>query len=178
MAANTTSLTIRNDSDVIMTIVREPECFEYQLPPNEEAIVELDSVQKGIALYHHIEDGRITVRIIDERSNGYSVYHNGLEVFERLMNSYPTVVNIDLNGIDTQADFHLKMKRELHFPEWYGANWDAFWDTITALVEMPKCVVLKNWQTFAWACPHDLQILHQIMADYQQELPGKSITLG
>ncbi|MDO7874220.1 barstar family protein [Hymenobacter sp. ASUV-10] len=87
-------------------------------------------------------------------------------------------MTIDLATIDTKAAFHLKMKRELHFPDWYGPSWDAFWDAIIAVVEMPDCVVLTNWEAFAQACPHDMQILRQIIADYQQELPGKSITLG
>jgi ribonuclease inhibitor len=86
-------------------------------------------------------------------------------------------VTIDLTDIDTQAAFHLKMKRELDFPDWYGANWDAFWDTITALIEMPDRVVLTNWETFAQTCPHDLQILREIMADYHRELPGKQLVL-
>ena len=85
MSSNTTSFTIRNDSNAIMTIVHEPECFEYELPPNEEVIVEVDAVQKSVALYYHLEDCRITVSIVDERSLGYRVYHNGIDVFERLM---------------------------------------------------------------------------------------------
>lgn len=87
-------------------------------------------------------------------------------------------MTIDLTNIDTKDAFHLKMKRELGFPDWYGPSWDAFWDAIIAVVEMPGCVVLQNWEAFAQACPHDMQILRRIMTDYPQELPGKSITLG
>lgn len=86
-------------------------------------------------------------------------------------------MTIDLTAIDTKASFHLLMKRELHFPDWYGVSWDAFWDAIIAVVDMPDSVVLTNWQAFAQTCPHDMQILRKIIADYQQELPGKSITL-
>ena len=35
-------------------------------------------------------------------------------------------MTIDLTGIDTKAAFHMLMKRELGFPDWYGVNWDAF----------------------------------------------------
>ena len=31
-------------------------------------------------------------------------------------------MTIDLTNIDTKAGFHLLLKRELHFPDWYGAN--------------------------------------------------------
>lgn len=87
-------------------------------------------------------------------------------------------MTIDLTGIDTKAAFHMLMKRELGFPEWYGVSWDAFWDAIIAVVEMPDTVVLQHWQTFAQACPKDMQILHQIIADYHQTLPGKQLLLG
>ena len=89
-------------------------------------------------------------------------------------------MTIDLTGIDTKAAFHLKMKRELGFPDWYGVgwvSWDAFWDAILALVVMPDTVVLQNWETFAQTCPKDMQILRQIIADYHQQVPGKQILL-
>lgn len=53
-------------------------------------------------------------------------------------------MTIDLTGIDTKAVFHMLMKRELGFPEWYGVSWDAFWDAIIAVVEMPDCAVLRD----------------------------------
>jgi len=86
-------------------------------------------------------------------------------------------MTIDLTNVDTKAGFHMLMKRELGFPDWYGVSWDAFWDAIIAVVEMPDRVVLRNWETFAQACPKDMLILRQIMTDYQYEKPGKQILL-
>ena len=81
-------------------------------------------------------------------------------------------MTIDLTHVDTKAAFHLLMKRELHFPDWYGENWNAFWDAIIAVVDMPDCVILEHWRPFAQAFPKDMQILHEIIADYNQEIPG------
>jgi ribonuclease inhibitor len=86
-------------------------------------------------------------------------------------------MTIDLTNVDSKAAFHMTMKRELGFPDWYGVSWDAFWDAIIAVVEMPERVVLRNWETFAQACPKDMLILRQIMTDYQYEKPGKQILL-
>lgn len=61
------------------------------------------------------------------------------------------------------------------FLDWYGENRDAFWDAITALVEIPNCLVLQNWEHFAKICPKDMHILREIMADYHQQVPGKEI---
>ena len=87
-------------------------------------------------------------------------------------------MTIDLTHVTTKAAFHMLMKRELHFPDWYGVSWDAFWDAIIAVVEMPDVVVLENWQAFAAACPKDMHILRDIIANYPLEKPGKQLRLG
>lgn len=86
---------------------------------------------------------------------------------------------IDLAGCKTKAAVHELFKQKLEFPEFYGANWDAFLDAITGFVEMPDEVVLINWQDFAQACPMDMQILREIIYnDYLERLPGKRIALA
>jgi RNAse (barnase) inhibitor barstar len=87
-------------------------------------------------------------------------------------------VTIDLTGINSKAAIHQALKQHLGFPDWYGPSWDALWDAIIAVVEMPDEVVLRNWQEFAEACPKDMQILRQIIADYHGELPNKRLVLG
>ena len=87
-------------------------------------------------------------------------------------------MTIDLTGIDTKAAFHGLMKRELGFPDWYGVSWDAFWDAIIAVVELLDCVVLQHWQAFAQACPEDMLILRDIIANSPREKPGKQILLA
>jgi len=87
-------------------------------------------------------------------------------------------MTIDLTGIDTKVAFHLTMKNQLGFPDWYGPSWDAFWDAIIAVVEMPDEVVLINWQEFAHACPKDMLILRKIILDYRTEKPTKRLRLA
>ena len=87
-------------------------------------------------------------------------------------------VTIDLAGINSKVAIHQAFKQHLGFPDWYGPSWDALWDAIIAVVEMPDEVVLRNWQEFAEACPKDMQILRQVMHDYQAECPARRITLA
>ena len=86
-------------------------------------------------------------------------------------------VTIDLTGIESKVAIHEAFKQHLGFPNWYGPSWDAFWDAIIAVVEMPDEVTLLNWQGFAQACPKDMQILQQIIADYQIQMPTKRLAL-
>ena len=87
-------------------------------------------------------------------------------------------MTIDLTGINTKAAFHQTMKSQLGFPDWYGGSWDAFWDAIVAVVEMPDTVVLRHWESFAQACPKDMLILRDIIANYPHEKPGKQLLLA
>lgn len=87
-------------------------------------------------------------------------------------------MTLDLTGITSKAAIHQLFKEQLGFADWYGANWDAFWDSIVAIVEMPPVLTLTNWEEFAESCPRDMQILRQVIEDYAEEMAPKRIVLG
>ncbi|AII51079.1 barstar family protein [Hymenobacter sp. APR13] len=87
-------------------------------------------------------------------------------------------MTLDLTGITSKAAIHQLFKEELGFEEWYGPSWDAFWDSIVAIVEMPPVLTLTNWEEFARCCPRDMQILRQVIEDYAVEMHPKQIVLG
>jgi RNAse (barnase) inhibitor barstar len=87
-------------------------------------------------------------------------------------------MTIDLTGITSKAAIHQLFKEKLGFEEWYGPSWDAFWDSVVAIVEMPELLTLTNWEEFAQHCPRDMQILRQVMHDYAETMAPKCIVLG
>jgi RNAse (barnase) inhibitor barstar len=87
-------------------------------------------------------------------------------------------MTIDLQGAETKQAVHERFRISLNFPEWYGPNWDAFWDCIIAVVPMPAEVRLVNWQSFAEACPRDMAILRQVVQDYAEAMPSKQLVLA
>ena len=42
---------------------------------------------------------------------------------------------LDFSGVKTWIDIHAIIEKEFDFPDYYGANWDAFWDCITDLID-------------------------------------------
>ena len=58
------------------------------------------------------------------------------------------LVIIDVTNVNTSNELQSIIKNKLDFPEFYGMNWDAFWDAITGLVELPKRLVIKGWQKY------------------------------
>ncbi|MCA8829055.1 barstar family protein [Hymenobacter pini] len=87
-------------------------------------------------------------------------------------------MTLDLTGITSKAAIHQLFKEKFGFEDWYGANWDAFWDSIVAIVEMPPVLTLINWQEFAEHCPRDMQILREVIDDYAVEVAPKRIVLA
>ena len=42
---------------------------------------------------------------------------------------------LDFSGVKTWIDIHAIIEKEFDFPNYYGANWDAFWDCITDFID-------------------------------------------
>lgn len=66
---------------------------------------------------------------------------------------------IDLSTVKSIKEFHIYIAEVLDFPSFYGQNWDAFWDSITGFVELPKVIVFKNSDKFKEIFPKDFKIL-------------------
>jgi hypothetical protein len=81
MKANTT-FSIKNNSGNNMTIVHEPEGFEYELSPTQEIVIATNGGKDSIVIETLIDVGKIVLYIADNKSP-YSVYCNGVNVFEK-----------------------------------------------------------------------------------------------
>ncbi|WP_198345783.1 barstar family protein [Nocardiopsis gilva] len=76
---------------------------------------------------------------------------------------------IDLGGVADARDLHLLLKQALDFPWFYGKNWDAFWDAITGLVELPAAIRFTGWRHLEAVSPRDARMLRQCLDDYLAE---------
>ena len=52
------------------------------------------------------------------------------------------VVTLDLRGCQSLEEIHQRIKKAFDFPDFYGENWDAFWDLLRNECDMDKVVVL------------------------------------
>jgi RNAse (barnase) inhibitor barstar len=62
---------------------------------------------------------------------------------------------------------------QLDFPEWYGRNWDAFWDLISdpEIVRMPDKLILLGFQGFSKKLPREAQLFRQCFSDLKERQP-------
>ena len=91
----------------------------------------------------------------------------------------PELKIINLGKIVNIKHLHDTFAERLYFPEFYGNNWDAFWDSISGIVEMPKNLTLINWKKFEKTFKKDAKILKEIIEDYNKQNSEKKIkTVG
>jgi hypothetical protein len=77
-----TSFKIFNSTDLNMEIIHEPECFDFELPPNEEVIIETECCEESIILDTSIENGKVTISIHWANSL-YRVRYKDEDVFDK-----------------------------------------------------------------------------------------------
>jgi RNAse (barnase) inhibitor barstar len=84
------------------------------------------------------------------------------------------LVVLDISTIASVRDLHALLAGTLGFPDWYGPNWDAFWDVIIGLVPMPLTLRLIGWDDFARRFPRDAWIMKKCLADLAAEYPANA----
>ena len=80
-------------------------------------------------------------------------------------------MNINLKNVQTIEGLHTTLKNELNFPEFYGMNWAAFWDTITSLVELPSEIIFEEWMNIENTLPEDGKRLKQLFQKFNEQFP-------
>lgn len=78
---------------------------------------------------------------------------------------------IDVGSLKTAKQLQIVLKESLDFPDFYGKNWDAFWDAITGLVMLPETVVFKNWKNLEYSLPEEASYLEKTLNRYNEENP-------
>jgi ribonuclease inhibitor len=85
-------------------------------------------------------------------------------------------LTIELTGVRNSRELHKRLMTALRFPDFYGQNWDAFWDAITGLVEMPLHLRLKGWPELERLLPREAEILRQSLTQAQAMYPSSAAT--
>lgn len=80
-------------------------------------------------------------------------------------------VTLDVSTIQDSMELHSLLKKELELPDFYGMNWDAFWDAITGLVELPETLIFEGWNHIEQKLPKDAQMLINIFKDFNEQYP-------
>lgn len=86
----------------------------------------------------------------------------------------------DLAGCVDKAEFLARVAEALEFPDWFGRNWDAFFDCLADLSWLPAdghVLVLLNSAEMREHAPETLETAILIMRDAASVWSGRSVTL-
>jgi RNAse (barnase) inhibitor barstar len=85
-------------------------------------------------------------------------------------------LTIELNQVKTKEELHSLLSSKLGFPDWYGNNWDAFWDMITDtdIVIMPNRLVVIGFKELSERLPKDAKIFRECFLELKQNYPSIS----
>ncbi|MGC5327676.1 barstar family protein [Brevibacillus sp. SYSU BS000544] len=81
-------------------------------------------------------------------------------------------VIIDVSKVFAISDLQLMLKNGLDFPDFYGMNWNAFWDAITGLVKMPRKLTFTQWGVLENRFSEEAKILETLLNKYSQSHPN------
>lgn len=87
---------------------------------------------------------------------------------ERAADDARVDVRVDLAGCSDKATLLARLAAALHFPDWFGHNWDALSDCLTDLSWLPARryrIVLEQPEALGTAAPGTLATLMEILGE-------------
>jgi RNAse (barnase) inhibitor barstar len=89
---------------------------------------------------------------------------------------------LDFSRCNYYTEFHDVIRRELELPEWYGCNYDAFWDSLTGIMYVPANIsvvykpITQKERQFLPMVEKIVEILREAEEEYH-EIVVKSVEI-
>ena len=77
------------------------------------------------------------------------------------------VVTLDLTGCKYWWEVHQRIKQAFDFPDFYGRNWDAFWDLLRTECDANKIIVLGE-NTLPQELGPSAQMINEILQEFKE----------
>lgn len=74
------------------------------------------------------------------------------------------VITLDLTGCKYLGELHERIWAAFDFPEWYGENWDAFWDLLWSECDADEVVIVGE-KTLSEEFNSQLKDMHEMLDD-------------
>jgi RNAse (barnase) inhibitor barstar len=88
------------------------------------------------------------------------------------------IINVSL--VRTTEDLHELLSDRLGFPDYYGRNWDAFWDCIRDPMQsvMPPVLLIYGFDDLLAKLPRDARIFRRCLEDLHLEREDVRVQWG
>lgn len=78
------------------------------------------------------------------------------------------VITLDLTGCKYLGELHERIRTAFDFPEWYGENWDAFWDLLWSECDADEVVIIGE-KTLPEEFNSQLKDMHEMLGELVKE---------
>ena len=77
------------------------------------------------------------------------------------------VVTLDLTGCKYWWEIHQRIKQAFDFPDFYGQNWDAFWDLLRTECDANK-IIVQGENTLPQELGPSAQMINEILQEFKE----------
>lgn len=78
------------------------------------------------------------------------------------------IVTLDLTNCRFLGEIHLRIKKAFDFPDFYGENWDAFWDLLWSECDANKIVVIGE-KTVSKELIPSVEMVNKILQELKED---------
>ena len=77
------------------------------------------------------------------------------------------IITLDLTGCKYLGELHQRIKEAFDFPDFYGENWDAFWDLLRSECDADKVLVVGG-DSVSKELSTSVQTMKGILEEFQE----------
>ena len=79
------------------------------------------------------------------------------------------IITLDLTGCKYLGEIHQRIKKAFDFPDFYGENWDAFWDLLRTECDADKIVIIGE-ETVSKEHVPSMEMINEILQELKEHL--------
>ena len=83
------------------------------------------------------------------------------------MYQYKEKYTIDFTNVTNYLEMHLVIREALDFPDYYGCNWDAFWDCLTNMVGRPVNIEIVGFDVIEQKFDNAAKTMIEILREFK-----------
>ena len=87
------------------------------------------------------------------------------------------IITLDLTGCKYLGEIHQRIKKAFDFPDFYGENWDAFWDLLRTECDADKIVIIGE-ETVSKELVPSMEMINEILQELREHLEKYGERIG
>ena len=83
------------------------------------------------------------------------------------MYQYKDLYTVDFTGVNGYTEMHRIIQKSLDLPDYYGCNWDAFWDCLTNMVGRKVNIEILGLDVIERKFGQEAQIMVDVLKEFK-----------